>query len=125
MTEHAKIIAQAERLAAAIGSRDIEAVRELLAPGFVHRSHGGGAVDAPKFLEALRAVPGEILSITIEQIAVDITAAGALVTGVQHARVRVGGNTVDDRRRFIDWFVTVGDEWRIQAAVDVPEQVTT
>jgi hypothetical protein len=27
---------------------------------------------------------------------------------------------VDDRRGFVDWFVKVDGEWRIQAAVDLP-----
>ena len=46
--------------------------------------------------------------------------AGALVTGIQYAQVVVDGQLIEDRRRFIDWFVEDADLWRIQAAVDLP-----
>lgn len=37
-----------------------------------------------------------------------------------HARVRLDGQLIDDRRGFIDWFVEDAGTWRIQAAVDLP-----
>jgi hypothetical protein len=33
--------------------------------------------------------------------------------------VKVDGQTIDDRRGFIDWFVESDGVWKIQAAVDV------
>jgi hypothetical protein len=109
----------AERLAAAIGRRDIDAIRSLLAPGFTHRTHGGAATDADAFLHAIAQIPGEITSVRLEQTEVDLCPTGALVTGIQHAQVRVDGAVVDDRRRYIDWFVHDEGGWRIQAAVDL------
>jgi hypothetical protein len=123
MIERAQIIAVSERLAAAIARRDTGAIRPVLAPGFVHRSHGGNAVDEKAFLAAIAAIPGDIVFVKLEELQVDLTPGGALVTGVQHAQVRVDGELVNDRRRFIDWFVNITGSWRIQAAVDLPEQV--
>jgi Domain of unknown function (DUF4440) len=110
----------AERIAAAIGRRDIAMLRSLLAPGFVHRSHGGAASDADAFLGAIEDIPGDIRFVRLESTAVDVCPAGAMVTGTQHAQVLIEGQVVDDRRSFVDWFVNDGGEWRIQAAVDLP-----
>ena len=46
--------------------------------------------------------------------------AVAAAIGFQHARLKIDGETVDDRRGFIDWFVDVDGEWKVQAAVDLP-----
>ena len=110
----------ARRLAAAIARRDVDAIRKRLAPGFVHRTHGGAGAQAEAFLQAIEQIPGEILVVSLERVEVDISPLGALVTGVQHAQVRVDGQIIEDRRGFVDWFVKHGGEWRIQAAVDLP-----
>lgn len=120
MNERDRIAEASERMAAAIARRDLAAIRELLAPGFVHRTHGGASVDADAFILAIEQIPFEILSVRLEHLEVDICATGALVTGFQHAQVRADGRAVDDRRGFVDWFVKYAGEWRIQAAVDLP-----
>ncbi len=122
MNDPKDIRAAAVQIAAAIGRRDLQAVRALLAPGFVHRTHGGAAVDADGFLRGIEQIPGEILLVTLERCDIDVSPTGALVTGVQLAQVRVDGQVVDDRRGFVDWFVKHENSWRIQAAVDFPEQ---
>jgi hypothetical protein len=119
----AELTAASTLLAEAIGKRDVDTIRGLLAPGFVHRSHGGEGAAAEAFVAGILAIPGEILSVTLEAVQVDLTPGGALVTGVQHARVRLEGAVVADRRRFVDWFVLRSGEWRIQAAVDLPEPI--
>lgn len=124
MDERARVVDVSHQLAAAIGRRDLAAIRALLAPGFLHRSHGGEAADAEGFLAAIQSIPGEITLVRLDRLQVDLTTSGALATGVQHAQVRVDGQTIDDRRAFVDWFVKVAGEWRIQAAVDLPEPVT-
>jgi hypothetical protein len=118
--ETAQVSAAAERIALAIGRRDTASLRALLAPGFVHRSHGGEASGADAFLDAIAAIPGDIRFVRLVDVAIDVCPAGALVTGVQHAQVAIGGDVVDDRRGFVDWFVRIAGEWRIQAAVDLP-----
>ena len=120
MQERERVIDVAKRVAAAIGRRDVAAIGALLAPDFVHRTHGGAGADRAAFLAAIEQIPGEIVFVRLEQLEVDIFASWALLTGRQHAQVRVDGQVVDDRRGFVDWFVKQGNEWRIQAAVDLP-----
>ncbi len=110
----------AETIAAAIERRDVAMLRSLLAPGFVHRSHGGAASDADTFLRAIADIPGDIRFVRLESTVVDVLPGGAMLTGTQHAQVLIDGQVVDDRRGFVDWFVKVDDAWRIQAAVDLP-----
>lgn len=118
--EERELLELSHRIAAAIAARDIAAVRALLAPGFVHRTHGGERSDAEAFLQGLAQIPGEIAFVHLERLVVDAASDWALVTGVQHARVVVDGASIDDRRGFVDWFVKHDNEWRIQAAVDLP-----
>jgi hypothetical protein len=120
MSEREQVAEASEKIAAAIARRDVTAIRELLAPGFVHRTLGGEGVDAEAFLRAVEGIPGEITFVRLEQIDIDMAATGALVTGVQHAQVVLDGQVVDDRRGFVDWFVQQAGAWRIQAAVDLP-----
>lgn len=120
MNEHDRVAETARQIAAAIGRRDTAALRDLLAAGFVHRVLGGERADEQAFLQAIAGIPGEIVFVTLERIEVDVSPTGALVTGLQHARVLLDGHVVDDRRAFVDWFVNDGGTWRIQAAVDLP-----
>ncbi len=107
-------------LATAIARRDVHAVSAFLAPGFVHRSPGGPASPVDAFLDGIRQIPGEIVFVRLDQLEVDVAPAGAIVTGIQHAQVKIGSEVVDDRRAFIDWFVRHEGRWLIQVAVDLP-----
>jgi Domain of unknown function (DUF4440) len=119
-TQTERVLVSAIRIAEAIGRKDVAALRGLLASGFVHRTPGAGAVDTRAFLEAVSAIPGEILELRLEGLAVDVSDAGALVTGIQRAKVRLDGKDIDDARPFVDWFVEVDGEWRLRAAVELP-----
>jgi len=121
MTDRDEIVEASQQLARAIARRDLSALAQHLATGFVHRTHGGTVVDAEAFIRGIKQIPGEILSVELERLDVDLVPGGALVTGVQHAQVKVDGQVVDDRRGFVDWFVKQDGTWRIQAAVDLPE----
>jgi hypothetical protein len=107
-------------MADAIGHRDLATIRTLLSREFTHRKPGGPAVDADLFLRGIEQIPGEIAFVRLEQLEVDMSDAAALVTGIQHAQVRLDGKVIDDRRTFVDWFVNEGGEWRIRVALDVP-----
>ena len=109
-----------EQIANAIRTRDVTTLRAVLAPGFIHRTHGGDAVDSDAFLEGVRNIPGEMTFVRLEALQVDECPTGALVTGIQHAQLIVDQDVIDDRRGFIDWFVKVDGAWRLQAAVDLP-----
>jgi hypothetical protein len=115
----AAVLEVAERIAAAIGRRDVVTLRALLASGFAHRSHGGAVTDIDGFLRGIEQIPGTIDFVTLEELAIDVFPTGALATGFQHAHVTIDGQGFDDRRRFIDWFVLENGQWRIQAAVDI------
>ena len=115
-----EVIAMAEQLASAISRRDVATIRGLLATGFVHRTHGGAMADATAFLSGIAQIPGEIIFVRLDGVAVDVSPRGALVTGIQHAQVIVDGQAIDDRRAFVDWFVEEEGTWRMQAAVDLP-----
>ena len=118
MGDREQLIELSERLAAAIGRRDVAAVGGLLATGFVQRHAGGEPVDADAFLGGIANLPGEILSVKVEQLSVDLAGDGAIVTGMQQAQLKIEGELVDDRRAFVDWFVREAGEWRLRAAID-------
>lgn len=109
----------AQRIATAISRRDAEALRGVLAPGFVHRTHGGPTANAEQFLRAIAQIPGKIKFIRLEFLVIDLVPGGAMATGVQHSQVVVEGQVIDDRRGFVDWFVMQAGAWRLQAAVDL------
>jgi hypothetical protein len=118
MGDRERLIEISERLAAAIGGRDVAGVGALLAKGFVQRHAGGEPIDAGAFLDGIARLPGEILSVKVEQLTVDTAGDGAIVTGMQHAQLKIEGELVDDHRSFVDWFVRENGEWRLRAAID-------
>jgi hypothetical protein len=120
MSERDEVVRLAHAIAEAIGRKDVETLRKMMAPGFVQRTFGAAASDTEAFLNAVAQIPAEILSVQLEALEVDVTPHGALATGRQFAQVRVDGEIVDDRRGFVDWFVKDGGTWKIQAAVDLP-----
>jgi ketosteroid isomerase-like protein len=120
MTPHAAVEDCARRIAAAIGARDTGTLATLLAEGFVHRAPGGATTGAAAFLQGIVEIPGEIVCVELESLAIDVVGEAALATGIQHAEVRVDGQLIKDRRSFVDWFVKSGNTWRIRGAVDLP-----
>src|SRR5688572_25615411 len=116
MDESERVIRAAREIAGAIERRDVDSLAAALAPGFVHHTPGGQTASAEVFLEGIRDIPGEILFVRLDSLKVDISDGGALVTGVQHAQVRIDGKPIDDRRAFVDWFVADSGTWRIRVA---------
>jgi hypothetical protein len=113
-----QVEALAHRIAEAIGRKDADWVKLVLAPGFVHRN-AGAPMDEGAFLEVLSSIQADIVSVKLENVSVDVGELAALVTGVQVALVRVNGEEIQDRRGFVDWFVKVGREWRLRVAIDL------
>jgi Domain of unknown function (DUF4440) len=118
MTDHDAVVACARQIAAAIGRREVHELRHRLAPDFVHRTLGGQTVEIEAFLAGVMAIPGEILSVALEEVAVDLDTHAALVTGWQRARVRIDSGVVEDRRPFADWFVRRDGQWRLRVALE-------
>jgi hypothetical protein len=108
----------ARAVAAAIGTRDITALRRLLAPDFIHRTLGGPTVELEPFLAAIVEIQGEILSVTLDSVEVDEAIGAALVTGFQEAKVRLDSGLVHDRRAFADWFVKTDGDLRLRVALE-------
>lgn len=122
MDEHARITEAAIALADAIGRRDGPSIRALLTPDFLLRTPGQGSADADAFIAGVQGIPGEILSVRLENLVIDLTGPSALVTGIQRAQVRINGHVVDDVRPFVDWFVQSEDRWKVRVAVDLAAQ---
>ena len=120
LDECERIMEAAVAIADAIRARDVSALRARLTPDFVHRQAGAGSSDAAAFLAAIERIPGEIVSVNLARVQIDLCGNGALVTGVQHARVRLDGEVIDDTRPFVDWMVNESGEWRLRAAVELP-----
>jgi hypothetical protein len=120
MTDTNDLILAAERIARAIEQRDVTSLAATLADGFQHRTPGGPSSNAQQFLDGIAGIPGEILFVRLAEMQVDETDAGALVTGVQHAQVRIDDVVHDDHRAFADWFVRQGGQWLLRVAVDMP-----
>jgi ketosteroid isomerase-like protein len=122
MEEHAQIVETANAIAAAIARQDTQTISELLAPDFLLRTPGGATISAPEFLSRVREIPVEILFVRLEQLQLDISPGGALVTGIQHAQMRADGEKFDALRPFADWFVkNSAGRWQLRIALDLPE----
>jgi hypothetical protein len=102
-------------MAAAIARRDVRALTGALAPGFLYRTPGGQSLDRETFLKGIAEIPGEIVFVRLVDLEVDLSETGALATGIQHARVRIDGKEIDDRRAFADWFVARDGKWQIRS----------
>jgi hypothetical protein len=116
---------RAHAIAGAIAQRDVAVLAELLAPGFTYRSDGGATTsDAAAFLDGIRGIPGEIAFVRLESVAIDLAGDAAMLTGVQHAQVRMDGQTIDDRRAFADFFVKIDGSWKLRSGADFPAAAT-
>lgn len=112
-------------IAGAIARREVGVLAGQLAPGFTYRGEGGAtASDATAFLAAISGIPGEIVFVSIEAVAIDVHGDAAMAIGVQHAQVKIDGQTVDDRRAFADFFVKIDGTWKLRAAADFPSPVS-
>jgi hypothetical protein len=119
MDETQRLWQASQAIADAIGRKDADALARWLAPGFLHRTPGQPPQAAAGFLEAIRRIPLEIVFLRLESVEVDVVDGGAVVTGIQHAQVRMDDAVVDDRRPFVDWFVQRDGEWRLRLAVEI------
>jgi ketosteroid isomerase-like protein len=74
----------------------------------------------PAFLKAITDIPGEIISVSLASLSIDVVGDAALATGIQRAEVKLDGQLMSDNRGFVDWFVKTDGGWRIRVAVDLP-----
>lgn len=120
MDERTRITQAAVALAEAIGRKDAGAVDRLLAPDFLLRTPGGASTPRAAFIEAVCAIPAEVLSVTLNSLEIDLGDGVALVSGVQHARCRFHGELLNDVRPFVDWFQRSPEgRWQVRVALDL------
>ena len=121
MTDREQISELAHALADAISRRDAAAISSMLASNFAMRTPGTGPTSAADFLEGIRSLPSEITFVRLEELEIDVHDSSAIATGIQHARVVVGGEQIDDRKPFVDWFVKQAGAWKLRVALNWPE----
>jgi ketosteroid isomerase-like protein len=120
MDERTRITEAATALAQAIARKDADAVDRLLAPDFRLRTPGGASTPRAAFIEAVCTIPAEVLSVTLNNLEIDLGDGVALVTGVQHAHCRFHGELLNDVRPFADWFQRAADgRWQVRVALDL------
>ena len=89
----------------------------LIAPDFVFHVGGQPDLDRQAFLAAAAAIEGEILSVDGTGLVAHRAGDTGVVRGTQVVRVRLNGEVVDDRNRFLDVFVQRGGRWIVSVAL--------
>jgi hypothetical protein len=103
----------------AIRDRDTKKLEGILASNFVYRTTDA-EVSRADFLKNINAVPGRILSVEGTGLRVSIFGDTAVLTGVQHARVRMeDGTEQTGKSAFTDVFVLRRGQWRLALAYGV------
>lgn len=122
----AEAILQIERdIMAAIKGKDATALEPMLADEFVYRTHFGAEADKAEFLKSIASFPMKILSLSGEELRVDVYGETAVLTGVQLAEARPPeGETEESAVAFTDVFVRRDGRWLMVLAygVELPSE---
>jgi ketosteroid isomerase-like protein len=103
-----------------IRDKDRETLARILDDGFVYRVPGAADRDKAAFLETVAAVPGRILSVGSDDLAVSLVGDTGVLTGVQRAKVELAdGSIIESAVAFVDVFVRRDDGWRLALAFGV------
>jgi hypothetical protein len=107
-----------DRLAHAIAERDLPTLEGLLAPDFRFAAADGSAGDRGAWLQGVRAFSYKVLSITNEQLKLDLDGDRAVLCGVQRASLLVERKPLVDETPFCDrWEKRAGRWWLTFAGV--------
>jgi ketosteroid isomerase-like protein len=107
----------------AIKQKDTIALARILAEDFTHRTPAGVDSNRSEFLKGIADLPLEVLSISGDNLRVNIYGETAVLTGVQRVTVRnVDGKEESGAGAFMDVFVKRNNEWFMVFAysVDLP-----
>jgi hypothetical protein len=109
------------RIIQAIGAKDRHQLAPLLAESFTLKTPGAPDVTREAFLEAVAALPGEILSIGGLETAALVIGEAGIVSGVQVAEVRLEdtGTVVTSRGAYTDIFERHDGRWRLRFAFSI------
>lgn len=107
----------------AIRRKDSDSLGRFLAHDFVHRGADGSEAGREEFLRNVGAMPVEVVSVRGERLRVDVYGDVALMTGVQRAEWRQGGEAEGvSSVAFTDVFVRRGERWLMALAYGVELQ---
>jgi ketosteroid isomerase-like protein len=102
-----------------IRAKDTRSLERLLTADFVYRTPGA-ELSRADFLKGIASVPGRIISVEGEGLRVSVYGETAILTGVQHARVRADdGSEQEGVSAFTDVFVKQRGRWRLALAFGV------
>ena len=107
----------------AIKQKDTAALISILSEDFTHRTPTGVDANRSEFLQGIANLPLEVLSISGDNLKVNVYGETAVLTGVQRVTVRdVDGKEESGAGAFMDVFVKTKDGWRMVLAysVDLP-----
>ena len=104
----------------AIRRKDAASLGRFLAEDFVHRGADGAEAGREEFLRNIGDMPVEVVSVRGEHLRVDVYGEVALMTGVQRAAWRQGGEAEGvSSVAFTDVFVRRGGRWLMALAYGV------
>ncbi|MDQ6895976.1 MAG: nuclear transport factor 2 family protein [Actinomycetota bacterium] len=96
----------------AMRAKDPEAWMRVLADDFILRTPGEEDRDRSAFVERMTSFPGEVVSIACHDLRADAFGTAVVVTGVQHAVIRMpNGARLEDFTMMSNVFVTRAGRW--------------
>jgi ketosteroid isomerase-like protein len=107
----------------AIKQKDRAALMSILAEDFTHRTPAGQDAGRSEFLKGISDLPLEVLSISADNLKVNVYGETAVLTGIQRVTVRdAEGKEESGAGAFTDVFVKRQEEWLLVLAysVDLP-----
>jgi ketosteroid isomerase-like protein len=107
----------------AIKQKDTATLSNILAEDFTHRTPAGQDADRSEFLKGISELPLEVLSISGDNLKVNVYGDMAVLTGVQRVKVRdAEGKEESGAGAFTDVFVKRQENWLMVLAysVDLP-----
>ncbi len=127
-SEEQQVIAVERALFEALKNQDEKALAGLLADDFQFRNAGDEPIGKAAFLKAATSVDGTILSVTSDDMRVQLHRDIAVLSGTQKAVVRLkDGKQVNGIGIFTDLFAKRGGRWLLVFAhnIDLPDQSET
>jgi uncharacterized protein DUF4440 len=119
--DEARLLQLEQDLFSAIRMRDRQGLERILDERFELRVPGKPPVDRAGFIDAILSVPGTLLSVESDDVRAHVYEDVGVLTGRQHARVRLeDGTTVDDVQAFTDIALLSEGQWRMVLAHSVP-----
>jgi len=111
------LLALEDSVIEAIRRRDPVTLGALVTEDFVLLGADGSETGREAFLRGAVAIPGQILELSALHLRVRVLGGVGVLTGLQHARVRLeSGVEVDDLSFFTDVCVRTGTGWRMALA---------